>query len=128
MMAKVYATPNDLVGQEGTTLGPTDWLRIDQDRRVADVETVYDPTNGITPGTYSFVDVAGGGRKICCHQSRANAAPVQNEIGATARVARTMPQTTPGSLRSHAMPCPRIGIGSTATSSSTEPAFGSRMR
>ena len=32
MMAKVYATPNDLVGQEGTTLGPTDWLRIDQDR------------------------------------------------------------------------------------------------
>lgn len=31
-MAKVYASPRDLIGQEGTTLGPTEWLAIDQDR------------------------------------------------------------------------------------------------
>ncbi len=31
-MAKVYASPRDLIGQEGTQLGATDWLLIDQDR------------------------------------------------------------------------------------------------
>ena len=31
-MAKVYANPRDLIGQEGTQLGSTDWLLIDQDR------------------------------------------------------------------------------------------------
>ncbi len=31
-MAKVYANPRDLIGQEGTALGPTEWLSIDQDR------------------------------------------------------------------------------------------------
>lgn len=29
---KVYETPAAVVGQEGTTLGPTDWLTIDQKR------------------------------------------------------------------------------------------------
>lgn len=31
-MAKIYASPRDLIGQEGTKLGPTDWLAIEQDR------------------------------------------------------------------------------------------------
>lgn len=31
-MTKVYAKPADLTGQEGTKLGPTQWLLIDQDR------------------------------------------------------------------------------------------------
>lgn len=31
-MAKIYASPRDLIGQEGTVLGPTDWLAIEQDR------------------------------------------------------------------------------------------------
>lgn len=31
-MAKVYHSPRDLVGQEGTSLGPTEWLAIEQDR------------------------------------------------------------------------------------------------
>ena len=31
-MTKVYESPRDLIGQEGTQLGPTDWLLIDQDR------------------------------------------------------------------------------------------------
>lgn len=31
-MAKIYESPRDLIGQEGTKLGPTDWLLIDQDR------------------------------------------------------------------------------------------------
>ena len=31
-MAKIYASPRDLIGQEGTRLGPTDWLAIEQDR------------------------------------------------------------------------------------------------
>lgn len=31
-MAKVYANQRDLIGQEGTALGPTEWLTIDQDR------------------------------------------------------------------------------------------------
>lgn len=29
---RIYARPVDLVGAEGSALGPTDWLRIDQDR------------------------------------------------------------------------------------------------
>ena len=31
-MAKVYDNPRDLIGQECTLLGPTDWLAIEQDR------------------------------------------------------------------------------------------------
>lgn len=31
-MAKIYESPRDLIGQEGTKLGPTDWLAIDQTR------------------------------------------------------------------------------------------------
>lgn len=31
-MTKVYSSPLNLIGQEGTALGPTDWLLIDQDR------------------------------------------------------------------------------------------------
>lgn len=31
-MTKVYAKPADLIGQEGTALGPTEWLLVDQDR------------------------------------------------------------------------------------------------
>lgn len=31
-MAKIFDNPRDLIGQEGTRLGPTDWLTIDQDR------------------------------------------------------------------------------------------------
>jgi len=29
---KIFAKPTALIGAEGTTLGPTDWLHIDQDR------------------------------------------------------------------------------------------------
>lgn len=31
-MTKIYATPGTLIGAEGTKLGPTEWLLIDQDR------------------------------------------------------------------------------------------------
>lgn len=31
-MTKVYESPRDLIGQEGTTLGPTEWLVIEQTR------------------------------------------------------------------------------------------------
>ncbi len=31
-MTKVFARPQDLIGAEGTQLGPTDWLAIDQAR------------------------------------------------------------------------------------------------
>lgn len=31
-MTKVYASPRDLIGQEGTLLGPSGWLLIDQAR------------------------------------------------------------------------------------------------
>lgn len=31
-MAKIYNTPKELFGSEGTELGPTDWLLIDQER------------------------------------------------------------------------------------------------
>lgn len=31
-MATVFESPRDLIGAEGTQLGPTDWLRITQDR------------------------------------------------------------------------------------------------
>lgn len=31
-MTKIYDSPRDLIGQEGTALGPTDWLTIDQER------------------------------------------------------------------------------------------------
>ena len=32
MVATIFDHPADLLGQEGTLLGPTEWLRIDQDR------------------------------------------------------------------------------------------------
>lgn len=32
MSAAVYASPRDLIGAEGATLGPTDWLTIEQSR------------------------------------------------------------------------------------------------
>ncbi|MEN8723769.1 MAG: MaoC family dehydratase [Alphaproteobacteria bacterium] len=31
-MSKTYKTPADLIGQEGTILGPTDWMAMTQDR------------------------------------------------------------------------------------------------
>lgn len=31
-MTRVYDSPRALIGQEGTRLGPTDWLTVDQDR------------------------------------------------------------------------------------------------
>ncbi|KUR81042.1 MaoC family dehydratase [Novosphingobium sp. Fuku2-ISO-50] len=31
-MTRVYDRPTDLIGQEGTKLGPTDWLAIEQER------------------------------------------------------------------------------------------------
>lgn len=31
-MVKVYERPTDLIGQEGTKLGPSEWLLVDQDR------------------------------------------------------------------------------------------------
>lgn len=31
-MTRVFDTPRDLIGAEGTQLGPTDWLTVDQDR------------------------------------------------------------------------------------------------
>ena len=31
-MAKIYSNPRDLIGQESTALGPTEWLAIDQAR------------------------------------------------------------------------------------------------
>ncbi len=32
MMSKTYKTPAELIGQEGTILGPTDWMAMTQDR------------------------------------------------------------------------------------------------
>lgn len=32
MTARIYDIPSALIGQEGTRLGPTDWLEIDQNR------------------------------------------------------------------------------------------------
>lgn len=31
-MTRIYENPADLLGQEGTRLGPTEWLQIDQER------------------------------------------------------------------------------------------------
>ena len=31
-MARIFDTPAELIGSEGTALGPTDWLAIEQDR------------------------------------------------------------------------------------------------
>lgn len=31
-MPRIFASPRELVGQEGVALGPTEWLAIDQDR------------------------------------------------------------------------------------------------
>ncbi len=31
-MARIFTSPRDLIGQEGASLGPSEWLAIDQDR------------------------------------------------------------------------------------------------
>lgn len=41
-MTKVYESPRDLIGQEGTTLGPTEWLAIEQDRVTGFAEVTGD--------------------------------------------------------------------------------------
>lgn len=41
-MTKVYQSPRDLIGQEGTTLGPTEWLVIEQDRVTGFAEVTGD--------------------------------------------------------------------------------------
>lgn len=41
-MTKVYESPRDLIGQEGTTLSPTEWLVIEQDRVTGFAEVTGD--------------------------------------------------------------------------------------
>ena len=59
---KVYARPADLLGQEGTTLGPSDWLLVDQER-----------VNG-------FADVTGDHQWIHVDVERAKAGPFGGTI------------------------------------------------
>jgi len=61
-MAKIYQSPRDLIGQEGTPLGPTDWLAIEQDR-----------VNG-------FADVTGDHQWIHVDVERARAGPFGGTI------------------------------------------------
>ena len=61
-MAKIYLSPRDLIGQEGTQLGPTDWLAIEQDR-----------VNG-------FADVTGDHQWIHVDVERARAGPFGGTI------------------------------------------------
>jgi acyl dehydratase len=61
-MAKIYQSPRDLIGQEGTPLGPTDWLAIEQDR-----------VNG-------FADVTGDHQWIHVDVERAKAGPFGGTI------------------------------------------------
>ncbi|MFM5950874.1 MAG: MaoC family dehydratase [Novosphingobium sp.] len=61
-MTKVYENPNDLIGQEGTSLGPTEWLAIEQDR-----------VNG-------FADVTGDHQWIHVDTERAQAGPFGGTI------------------------------------------------
>jgi acyl dehydratase len=61
-MAKIYQSPRDLIGQEGTQLGPTDWLAIEQDR-----------VNG-------FADVTGDHQWIHVDVERAKAGPFGGTI------------------------------------------------
>ena len=61
-MTKIYASPRDLVGQEGTTLPATDWLLIDQER-----------VNG-------FADVTGDHQWIHVDTERAKSGPFGGTI------------------------------------------------
>lgn len=61
-MTRVFDTPRDLIGAEGTQLGPTDWLVIDQDR-----------VNG-------FADVTGDHQWIHVDVERAKAGPFGGTI------------------------------------------------
>jgi acyl dehydratase len=61
-MTKIYQSPRDLIGQEGTTLGPTEWLAIEQDR-----------VNG-------FADVTGDHQWIHVDVERAQAGPFGGTI------------------------------------------------
>lgn len=61
-MTKIYASPRDLLGEEGTLLPPTDWLLIDQDR-----------VNG-------FADVTGDHQWIHIDVERAKAGPFGGTI------------------------------------------------
>lgn len=61
-MAKIYANPNDLLGQEGTKLEPTEWLQIDQQR-----------VNG-------FADVTGDHQWIHIDEKRAKEGPFGGTI------------------------------------------------
>jgi acyl dehydratase len=61
-MTKVYERPADLIGQEGTKLGPTEWLAIEQDR-----------VNG-------FADVTGDHQWIHVDVERAKAGPFGGTI------------------------------------------------
>ena len=61
-MPQVFETPADLIGQEGTKLGPTEWLAIEQDR-----------VNG-------FADVTGDHQWIHVDVERAKAGPFGGTI------------------------------------------------
>ncbi|MGB5077704.1 MAG: MaoC family dehydratase [Sphingorhabdus sp.] len=61
-MTQVFETPNALCGKEGTKLGPTDWLLIDQDR-----------VNG-------FADVTGDHQWIHVDAERAKSGPFGGTI------------------------------------------------
>ena len=61
-MVKIYENPRDLMGQEGTILGPSDWLLIDQQR-----------VNG-------FADVTGDHQWIHVDEERAKDGPFGGTI------------------------------------------------
>jgi acyl dehydratase len=61
-MTKIFASPRDLIGAEGTALGPTGWLLIDQDR-----------VNG-------FADVTGDNQWIHVDSERAKDGPFGGTI------------------------------------------------
>lgn len=61
-MTKVYDSPRDLIGQEGTAFGPTEWLSIDQPR-----------VNG-------FADVTGDHQWIHIDTERAKTGPFGTTI------------------------------------------------
>jgi len=61
-MTKIFASPRDMIGAEGTALGPTDWLLIDQDR-----------VNG-------FADVTGDHQWIHVDRERAKNGPFGGTI------------------------------------------------
>lgn len=61
-MTRVFESPRDLIGAEGTALGPTEWLTIDQDR-----------VNG-------FADVTGDHQWIHVDVERARSGPFGGTI------------------------------------------------